>query len=63
MASSTNAVRYGQVNREYGMRLASTAPADDGPVWMVNLTKYRETADYGARRCPALGYRAASTHR
>ena len=47
MASSTNSVRYGQVNREYAKRLATTAPEDDGPVWMVNLMKYREKADYG----------------
>ena len=32
------------------MRLA-TAPADeDGPVWMVNLMKYRPTADYADGR-------------
>jgi len=40
-------VRYGQVNREYATRLASTPPDQDGPVWMVNLMKYREVADYG----------------
>ena len=39
--------RYGTVDREYGMRLATTPPDDDGPVWMVNLMKYREHADYG----------------
>jgi len=38
--------RYGQVDRDYGMQLATTAPEDDGPVWMVNLMKYREVADY-----------------
>jgi hypothetical protein len=40
-------VRYGQIDRDYGMRLATTPEQDDGPVWMVNLMKYRETADYG----------------
>ncbi len=39
--------RYGQVNHKYGMQLATTAPADDGPVWMVNLMQYRDIADYG----------------
>jgi hypothetical protein len=39
-------VRYGEVDREYGMRLATTPVEDDGPVWMVNLMKYREVADY-----------------
>jgi hypothetical protein len=43
---STNAPRYGQVDRDYGMRLATTPPAEDGPVWMVNLMKYRELAQY-----------------
>ena len=37
---------YGQVDRAYGMRLATTAPADDGPVWMVNLMRYHEQAQY-----------------
>jgi uncharacterized protein (DUF1330 family) len=39
--------RYGQINHEYGLRLATTEPDDDGPVWMINLMKYREVADYG----------------
>jgi len=47
---SSNTPRYGQVDREYGMRLASTAPDDDGPVWMVNLMKYREVARYADGR-------------
>jgi hypothetical protein len=38
--------RYGTVDRDYAIRLATTAPADDGPVWMVNLMKYRAVADY-----------------
>lgn len=47
---STNTPSYGQVDREYGMRLASTAPDNDGPVWMVNLMKYREVAQYADGR-------------
>jgi hypothetical protein len=43
---STHRPRYAQVDREYGLRLATTEPADDGPVWMVNLMKYRDVADY-----------------
>ena len=43
---STDAPRYGTVDREYGMRLATTPPDQDGPVWMVNLMKYRDVADY-----------------
>lgn len=43
---STNTPRYGTVDHEYGLRLATTAPEDDGPVWMINLMKYRDRADY-----------------
>ena len=43
-------VRYGQVNIDYGMRLATTSPDDDGPIWMVNLMNYREKADYADGR-------------
>jgi len=42
----TDGPRYGQPDREYGMRLASTPAEEDGPVWMLNLMKYREVADY-----------------
>lgn len=44
---STAHPRYGQVDRDYGIRLATTPPDDDGPIWMVNLMQYREVADYG----------------
>lgn len=43
-------VRYGQIDHEYGMKLATTPPEDDGPIWMVNLMKYREKADYADGR-------------
>lgn len=38
--------RYGTVNREYGMHLATMSPEADGPVYMVNLMKYRTVASY-----------------
>ena len=38
---------YGTVDHDYGATLATTDPGDDGPVWMVNLMKYKEVADYG----------------
>jgi hypothetical protein len=44
--TDTRTPRYGTVDREYGMKLATTPPDEDGPVWMVNLMKYREVADY-----------------
>ena len=37
---------YGQVDREYAIRLATTDPVDDGPVWMVNLMQYKSVATY-----------------
>lgn len=43
-------VRYGQINREYGMKMFSMPPEEDGPIWMVNLMKYREKADYADGR-------------
>jgi hypothetical protein len=56
---STNAPRYGQVDRDYGMRLATTPADQDGPVWMVNLMKYREVAQYEDGRETMLSGREA----
>lgn len=39
-------VRYGTIDFEYAERLATTPPEDEGPVWMVNLMRYRRVADY-----------------
>jgi hypothetical protein len=57
--SSTVRPRYGTVDREYGMRLATTPADEDGPVWMVNLMKYREVADYGDDGGPTISGREA----
>ena len=38
--------RYGTIDRDYGMRLATCDPATDGAIYMLNLMKYRDTADY-----------------
>jgi hypothetical protein len=38
---------YGKVDRDYGMRMFTMSPDDDGPVFMVNFMKYKEVADYG----------------
>lgn len=37
---------YGVLNKEYAVSLARCAPENDGPIYMVNLMKYREVADY-----------------
>lgn len=57
--SDTRTPRYGTVDREYGMRLATTLPDDDGPVWMVNLMKYRQVADYTDGRDSTISGREA----
>ena len=44
---SRHGPRYGTVDTDYALRMAATPPEEDGPVWMVNLMKYREIADYG----------------
>lgn len=51
--------RYGRIDHDYGMKLATTAPEDDGPIWMVNLMKYRETADYTDGRDSSISGREA----
>ena len=51
--------RYGTIDREYGLRLATTPPEEDGPVWMVNLMKYRDVADYADGRDTAVSGREA----
>ncbi len=56
---STDAPRYGKIDRDYAMRLATTPPDDDGPVWMVNLMKYREVADYADGRDSTITGREA----
>ncbi len=43
-------VRYGQINREYAVKMFTMAPEDDGPIWMVNLMSYRDKADYADGR-------------
>jgi hypothetical protein len=57
--TDTRRPRYGTVDREYGMKLATTPPDEDGPVWMVNLMKYREVADYSDGRDSAISGREA----
>lgn len=39
--------RYGIIDKDYAMSLATCAPENDGPIYMVNLMKYREVAQYG----------------
>lgn len=39
---------YGQIDRDYAIGLATRDPESDGPIYMVNLMKYREVAAYDA---------------
>jgi hypothetical protein len=55
----SNTVRYGTPNTEYAMSMAMMSPEDDGPVWMVNLMKYREVADYADGRESTISGRDA----
>jgi hypothetical protein len=38
--------RYGQTDADYALQLATSTA--DGPIYMLNLLKYRPVADYGA---------------
>lgn len=42
--------RYGTIDTAYAAALATTDPDADGPVWMINLMKYRAVADYADGR-------------
>jgi len=55
----TRTTGYGQIDNDYGMVLATTPPADDGPVWMVNLMKFRDMATYADGRESAISGRQA----
>ena len=50
---------YGKVDRNYAAKLATTSPEDDGPVWMINLMRYKEQAEYADGRKTELSGREA----
>jgi len=43
-------ISYGIIDRTYAARLEELAAGDDGPVWMVNLMRYRDRAVYADGR-------------
>jgi hypothetical protein len=57
--SDQNGPRYGTIDQDYAMKLATTPADEDGPVWMVNLMKYRERADYADGRASSISGREA----
>ena len=38
--------KYGIIDSDYGLFLATRPPEEDGPIYMVNLMKYHEVAQY-----------------
>src|SRR5437870_5545594 len=52
-------ITYGTVDDEYASRLASTPEAGDGPVWMINLMKYKAVAEYSDGRAVHISGREA----
>ena len=38
--------KYGTIDKDYGVFLATRPPDEDGPIYMVNLMKYHEIAQY-----------------
>lgn len=58
MADGGRDLGFGRVDEEYARRLESST-VDDGPLWMVNLMRYRETARYADGRESHISGRAA----
>ena len=52
-------ISYGTIDGEYARRMGAVAPEDDGPVWMVNLMRYRDRAVYADGRGADLTGREA----
>jgi len=50
---------FGTINVGTAGRWLHLAPEDDGRVWMLNLMKYKEVADYGDAVGPAISGREA----
>ena len=50
---------FGTINVGTAGRWLHLAPEDDGRVWMLNLMKYKEVADYGDAAGPAISGREA----
>jgi uncharacterized protein (DUF1330 family) len=56
--TTDEAARYGQIDRAYASRLAAEG-VDAGPVWMINLMKYRDRAHYADGRADDISGREA----
>lgn len=49
---------YGQIDKEYGLHLATRPAEQDGPIFMVNLMKYHEVAQYEDKSATISGREA-----
>ena len=50
---------YGRIDKEYGLHLATRPPEQDGPIFMVNLMKYHDVAQYDGGDEAAISGREA----
>ena len=50
---------YGKINFDYAAQLATWPEESDGPIYMVNLMKYKEVAAYDSPDAPAISGREA----
>ena len=51
--------KYGRIDLDYAAKLATTPPEQDGPIFMVNLMKYHEVAQYSSTDAPQVSGREA----
>lgn len=51
--------KYGRIDLDYAAKLATTPPEQDGPIFMVNLMKYHEIAQYSSSDAPQVSGREA----
>ena len=51
--------KYGRIDLDYAAKLATTPPEQDGPIFMVNLMKYHEVAQYTSSDAPQVSGREA----
>ena len=50
---------YGKIDFDYAIHLATRPPEEDGPIYMVNLMKYHEVAQYDTENAPKISGREA----
>ena len=51
--------KYGRIDYDYAIHLATRPPEEDGPIYMVNLMKYHEVAQYDSDNAPQISGREA----